>query len=235
MCTVTLVPYDGGFRLACNRDERRDRQAALPPTSYACGKQTAIFPVDPAGGGTWIGVNDAGLAATLLNRTRFGDARPIAAQSRGLLVPRVMAAQCWGEAMLSAGRIDPTLYHPFRLVVVRGSLVGEIVSDGRRVSSTASALTGPTLFTSSSLGDALVEEPRRRLFEQMIRDHHGDRLHAQWRYHRHRWPQRPELSVAMERDDAMTVSRTVIDVGADSISLSYQRVTNGNPLFARVA
>ena len=58
MCTVTLMRYDGGVRLACNRDERRDRPAALPPTSYACGKQRAIFPVDPVGGGTWIGVND---------------------------------------------------------------------------------------------------------------------------------------------------------------------------------
>ena len=92
MCTVTLLPYDDGFRLACNRDERRDRLPALPPTSHACGNRTATFPVDPAGGGTWIGVNDAGLVATLLNQTRFGDARPITAQSRGLIVPLVMAA-----------------------------------------------------------------------------------------------------------------------------------------------
>ena len=235
MCTGTLVPYEGGFRLACNRDERRDRPPARPPTSHACGKQTAIFPVDPTGGGTWIGVNDARLVATLLNRTRVGDARPTAAQSRGLLVPRVMAAQCWGEAMLSAGRVDPTLYQPFRLVLVRGSLVGEIVSDGRRLSSTASALTGPMLFTSSSLGDTLVEAPRRRLFEQMIRDDHDDRLHAQWRYHRHRWRRQPELSVAMERDEAMTVSRTVIDVCAEWIKCSYQTLTTEHVSSVRVA
>ncbi len=235
MCTVTLVPYDGGFRIACNRDERRDRPSALPAASHACGKRLAIFPVDPVGGGTWVGVNDAGLAATLLNRTRFGDARPIAAQSRGLIVPLVMAAQCWGEAMLAAGRIDPTLYQPFRLVVVRGSLVGEVVSDGRRLSSTAAALTGPRLFTSSSLGDTLVEEPRRRLFEQVIRDDRGDRRQAQWRFHRHRWPQQPELSVAMERDEAMTVSRTVIDACVESIRLSYEILTNGQVSSARVA
>jgi transport and Golgi organization protein 2 len=235
MCTVTIVPCDGGFRVACNRDERRDRPPALPPASHACGKRLAVFPVDPVGGGTWIGVNDAGLAATLLNRTRFGDARPIAAQSRGLIVPRVMAAKCWGEAMLAAGCLDPTLYSPFRLVVVQGSLVGEVVSDGRRLSSTAAPLSGPMLFTSSSLGDALVAEPRRRLFEQMIRDHPGDWLQEQWRFHRHRWPRQPELSVAMERDEATTVNRSAIDVRVDSIDFSYQTVTNGHPPSVMVA
>jgi hypothetical protein len=235
MCTVTVVPYDGGFRLACNRDERRDRPAALPPTSHACGKRTAIFPVDPAGGGTWIGVNDAGLAATLLNRTRFGDAQPSTAQSRGLIVPLVMTAPCWGEAMLAAGSVDPTLYQPFRLVVVRGSLVGEIVSDGRRLYTTATAVTDPMLFTSSSLGDALVEEPRRKLFAQMIREGRGDRLHAQWRFHRHRWPRHPELSVAMERDEAMTVSRTVIGVCAEWIKCSYETVTTEHVSSVRAA
>jgi hypothetical protein len=146
-----------------------------------------------------------------------------------------MAAQCWGEAMLAVGRIDPTLYQPFRLIVVRGWLVGEIVSDGRRLSSTALALTGPRLFTSSSLGDALVQEPRRRLFDQMVGGDRGDRLQAQWRFHRHRWLQQPELSVAMERDDAMTVSRTVIDVREASIELSYQTVMNGHSSSAMVA
>ena len=235
MCTVTLLPYDGGFRLACNRDERRDRPAALPPTNHVCGERLATFPVDPAGGGTWIGVNDAGLAATLLNRTRSTDAQRIVARSRGLIVPLVMAAQCWGEAMLTADGIDPTSYRPFRLIIVRGSLVGEIVSDGRRLSSTAAALTGPRLFTSSSLGDALVEEPRRRLFEQMIRDHRDGWPQGQWRFHRHCWPQQPELSVAMERDDARTVSRTVIDVRAESINFSYQPVTDGHAASAMVA
>ena len=53
----------------CNRDERRDRRAATPPAVHRLQHRTAIYPVDPVGGGTWIGVNDAGLAAALLNRT----------------------------------------------------------------------------------------------------------------------------------------------------------------------
>jgi hypothetical protein len=39
----------------------------------------------------------------------------------------------------------------------------------------------------------------------------------------------------MERDDAMTVSRTVIDVREASIELSYQTVMNGHSSSAMVA
>jgi hypothetical protein len=67
MCTVSVVPHVGGIRLLCNRDERRTRPAALPPAIHLVRGTTALFPVDPEGGGTWIGVNDAGLAVTLLN------------------------------------------------------------------------------------------------------------------------------------------------------------------------
>ena len=83
-------------------------------------------------------------------------------------------------------------------------------------------LTVPRLFTSSSLGDRLVEEPRRALFKQLVANDHGDALRAQFRFHRHRWTASPELSVHMERADAVTVSRTVIDVRADATDLSYE-------------
>ena len=82
MCTVTIITVDSaaqcapdsgsaargkGIRLACNRDELRTRPAALPPIIRTFGNRKAIMPVDPISNGTWIAVNDAGIAATLLN------------------------------------------------------------------------------------------------------------------------------------------------------------------------
>ena len=92
MCTVTLVPagppdhpdHPGrGWRLACNRDESRKRPAAEPPSSHTFGPRHALMPTDPPSGGTWIAVNSAALAATLLN-VNLPD-RPIALRpvSRG--------------------------------------------------------------------------------------------------------------------------------------------------------
>src|SRR5262249_11399645 len=67
MCTVTVVPTPGAVRLACNRDEQRTRPPALPPQVRRFGRRWAAFPVDPVGGGTWVAVNDTGLAMTVLN------------------------------------------------------------------------------------------------------------------------------------------------------------------------
>ena len=236
MCTVTIVPVEDGFRLACNRDERRSRPEAVPPRVRSPQEKSAIFPVDPASGGTWVGVNHAGLAATLLNRTaRAVEPGRRAACSRGLIVPRLLAHEWIGHALDAAEAIDASSFEPFRLVLIHGFTVGLVASDGHRLATTISRMRVPLLFTSSSLGDALVEEPRRRLFEQLVVEDKGAWLRAQFRFHRHQWPARTDISVSMERSDARTVSRTVIDVGSQAIELGYEPVGSAAPLAVRVA
>jgi hypothetical protein len=83
------------------------------------------------------------------------------------------------------------------------------------------------LFTSSGLGDALVEGPRRRLFERLVLGAEDSWLDGQSRFHRHRWPGQPELSVWMERPDARTVSRSVIDVASNGeIDFFYESLVH---------
>ena len=67
MCTVTVVPLPGGFRMIHNRDESRQRDPGTPPQveQFSAGK--AILPRDGTAGGTWIAVADRGWAAALLN------------------------------------------------------------------------------------------------------------------------------------------------------------------------
>ena len=72
MCTVTIVPIDranGGktFRIAMNRDELRTRAIAQPPCVQQYDPHQAVMPIDPDSRGTWIGANDMGIAAMLLN------------------------------------------------------------------------------------------------------------------------------------------------------------------------
>jgi len=84
------------------------------------------------------------------------------------------------------------------------------------------------MFTSSSLGDALVEPPRTRLFEQLVLAD-DDWLRGQIRFHRHRWVRRPEISIDMAREDATTVSRTTIDVTSTTIELEYEPLASPVP------
>jgi len=81
-------------------------------------------------------------------------------------------------------------------------------------------LTAPVMFTSSSLGDRVVEGPRRALFASLV-DHSGAPLIGQARFHRHCWPDRREISVLMTRSDAATVSRTTLDVSEHAIAIRY--------------
>lgn len=241
MCTVTVLPRaDGGFRVGVNRDESRRRPEARPPeVRDVAGGVRAILPIDPVSGGTWVAVNDAGLAMALLNvnvRPAFGAARTA---SRGLIIPALIDCRTAREAGDRARRLDPKGYQPFRLVMVDAAEVFEVCSaDQRRITvsspgppggpgpdadAVVGRCEGGLLFCSSGLGDDVADRPRRRLWRAMARDASREELlSVQDRFHRHHWADRPELSVAMRRPDARTVSYTEVDVTPTEVDLRYQ-------------
>jgi hypothetical protein len=233
MCTVTVVPHEQGVRLLCNRDEQRTRPPGLPPKIHDLSGQRALFPRDPQRGGTWVGTNDAGLIVALLNL------RPTAWRtssepnlSRGLIVLELLRCGDLQQAIRVAAALDGGLFEPFRAVVVhaRGLAVATSLGTGT-IHCTQRLLDAPVLFTSSSLGDAVVVPPRQRLFEHLVLQGGPDCwLDGQGRFHDHRWSDRPEISVRMERQDALTVSRTQIDVTEDSRHLRYEAPVNVDPL-----
>jgi hypothetical protein len=169
MCTVSVVPAALGMRVAFNRDERRDRLPAFPPSSHRLARRRAVYPVDPVGGGTWIGVNDRGIVAAVLNRT---PSLPLpergGSRSRGLIVPAVLSRDDFEAAVSAGSRIDATQYALFRLVVLRGQRAVAFTSDGRDLSSAGADLTRLLLLTSPSLGDDVVAGPRARLFRALM-------------------------------------------------------------------
>jgi hypothetical protein len=182
-----------------------------------------VLPVDPTSGGTWVAGNDAGLALALLNVNGKKElsATPAAPQSRGKIIPALLHTDTPLSAAFSALTLDPAQYAPFRLLLVNRRGGVEVHSDGTRIRLVwRIGLTSPQLFTSSGLGDQLVEGPRRKLFGEFF-DRPGDWLFQQDAFHRHRWPDRPHLSVCMDRQDARTVSHTLVSLGPARVTLSY--------------
>lgn len=221
MCTVSIVPFDGGFRVACNRDEQRTRPHASSPVIHTGPATTSIWPVDPVSGGTWIGVNDAGLALVLLNRTHCGS-RPAGSSllSRGTIVPQLLQTETVQAAIEAAIRLDASRFEPYTLIALQRTQGCSITVTSARPALCSYNLAQPHFFTSSSLGDDLAARWRAPLFATMV-EQGADRLDGQVRFHRHHWPDRPEFSVCMSRGDAATVSITTIDVSQERIRMRY--------------
>lgn len=236
MCTVTIIPTDaaldtsgcGAFRLVCNRDEARSRPAAAPPVHVVRGARHALFPIDTHAGGTWVGVNDAGLALALLNLNEPGAAPATFPASRGDIIPSLLSAASVSQALAGARQLTPTRYAPFRLLICDGRSLACIIGRPTGHQITRSPMPRqPVMFTSSGLGDHIVRTPRRELFHDWFSTDRNAWPAEQDAYHAHRWSDRPEVSVLMSRPAARTVSRTSLDVTADLASMHYTPLLDG--------
>jgi uncharacterized protein with NRDE domain len=120
MCTLIVFHQcfaRAGLLVAANRDEYLERPAE-PPTLRQFGTQRGLAPRDARAGGTWLGVNQAGVFAALTNRP---NPRPDPARrSRGLLVADVLAAGSAVEAAARLGTLAADAYNPFNLFVCDG-------------------------------------------------------------------------------------------------------------------
>ncbi len=223
MCTLTLVPLGNTrVRLAFNRDESRYRPAAWVSQRRRYGGRTAILPVDPISNGTWLAVNDAGLVLALLNGTPPGvRGRERAVRSRGTIIPSLLSCCRIDEALDRLVELPAREYGRFRLILLSKREVAEVMSDGERLwRKRRVSLTGPLLWTSSGLGDHLVERPRHSLFLLHFA-RPGNWITQQDAFHRHRWPDEPHLSVCMRRADACTVSYTVLERDESTAHMTY--------------
>ncbi len=229
MCTVTLLPIehaDGiGVRIGCSRDESVLRPSALPPISKSFGKRSALLPVDPQSNGTWIAANDAGLALVLLNRNRTpANKTPTANRSRGEIIPSLLHCESIVDATEEMRLLGTDDFGPFRLLIVSREAFAEIDSTQQVDSYAPCRFDRPRIFTSSGLGDEVVEGPRTELFRCYFFKRKSSNCMAslQDRFHLHRWTGREHLSVCMSRKDARTVSYTVVQMLGQAVSMTYR-------------
>lgn len=225
MCTVSVVPTNGGFRLACNRDERRTRPPAEAPAVRAAASSLAIWPFDPLSRGTWIGVNDSGLALVLLNRKGHSRQTHSMMRSRGTIIPSLLECSRLADAIGAAMRLPLLEFEPFTLVALQTRDGISITTSGERPQLHTFELCHPRLFTSSSLGDEIATPPRRRLFAALVEES-ASLVQGQDAFHRHTWPDRPDVSVRMCRADAATVSITVVQASGDRVHMAYTPVSH---------
>ncbi|WP_193376992.1 hypothetical protein [Frigoriglobus tundricola] len=143
-------------------------------------------------------------------------------RSRGEIIPSLLDCDSPSAALAACEKLNYRDFAPFRLVLVGAGIVADVRWDGDEPM-VMSRLLGstPLMFTSSGLGDDLVEGPRRGLFAEMFAGGPETWVAAQRAFHRHAWPDREHLSVNMSRATARTVSYAVVDVCATEADFTY--------------
>ena len=134
MCTVLalLRPHEPWpLIVGANRDERLDR-AFDAPGRWWRDAPAIVAGRDGLGGGSWFGVNDDGVVATIVNGVqRLG---PLSGKaSRGDIVLGALRERDAGSAARFAGALAPDRYRGFTLLLADRRSAFAVTSDERRV------------------------------------------------------------------------------------------------------
>lgn len=170
MCTIVISrrpDHPWPVLLAANRDEMADRPWK-PPARHWPDRNEVVAGLDVLAGGTWLGLNDDGVAAAILNRINTLGPAP-GMRSRGELP---LEALDHGDARSAAedlAHLDPDSYRPFNMVIVdcRDAFWIRAIQDGNGTASggridVREIPAGLSMMTAYDLDD--VRSPRIRRY-----------------------------------------------------------------------
>jgi hypothetical protein len=118
MCTNVILrrpDHDWPIVLAALRDEMHDRPW-LPPRRHWPDRNEVTAGLDQLAGGSWMGLNDSGVVACMLNRT--GQLGPAPGKrSRGELVLEALDHADAIDSAMALTELNPSSYRPFNMIV----------------------------------------------------------------------------------------------------------------------
>lgn len=118
MCTVVLLRRPGHswpVILGANRDEMLDRPWR-PPGRHWPDRAEVVAGLDEQAGGSWLGLNDHGVVAAILNR-RHSLGPALDKRSRGELVLEALDHPDAVAAAAALSALQPSAYRPFNMVL----------------------------------------------------------------------------------------------------------------------
>lgn len=163
MCTLIIHRRPGHawpLLIAANRDEMTDR-AWLPPARHWADRPDVVAGRDELAGGTWMGLNDQGVAAAILNRA--GSLGPSAGKrSRGELVLDALDFADAADAAEALAGLDGRAFRSFNLIVADNRDAFWIRNSDDGAVDVAPIPEGLNMITSRELND--TTSPRIRNF-----------------------------------------------------------------------
>jgi len=240
VCTASWFFTGDSYQLFFNRDELRSRSIAQPPMLARVGSRNSLLPIDPDGGGSWIGVNDRGWSFALLNYYQ-GCAPGGELISRGSIVKGALACQTAKDVQQYLDELALERYAPFSLLCLAPpELVGNDAPPEQQPKHNSILMcrwngvrlqrdARNTMITSSSRDFDMVVRTREHLAESLHetgscarqKDNCQHRHQRHRQFHRSHGDTQSALSVCMHRSDACTVSYSEISVGPDCATFHY--------------
>ncbi|ULQ57862.1 NRDE family protein [Flavihumibacter rivuli] len=220
MCTVTYLPFRDKVFLTSNRDEKKIRGIAIPPTSYEVNGVKLVYPRDPDAHGTWVAMHEAGHLAVLLNGglVKHEPVYPYR-RSRGMIFLDVVA----NEDMFGAyQRIDLHNIEPFTLILLQEGLLREHRWDGKKKHITELDPWLPQIWSSVTLYDQEVIDRRRAWFNEWLGNNPMPDAYAIQYFHQFGGNGDLYNGLRMNRNGEMlTVSITCMEKTEQSIRMIY--------------
>lgn len=221
MCSVSFHPHSRGFYVGMNRDESLQRPAANPPERFTRGGRLALYPTEPTGG-SWVGVNDAGLTLALINWYAIPREPGIGRVSRGIVVPSLLAATSLEEVRTATAALPKQDMAPFRLLTFapRERRAFEFRWDQHTLDEMPHAWE-PRHWFSSGHDEPRAQHERGKVAREAWREPRAGSLPWLRRLHGSHEPARGPFCFCMHRKDAATVSYTEVVVTNRAATMRY--------------
>ncbi len=162
MCTVIILrrsDHQWPLVIAANRDEMADRPWR-PPARHWQDRPNVVAGLDELASGSWLGINDTGVVAAILNR--MGSLGPQAGKrSRGELVLEALDHADAADAADALAHLDARAYRPFNMVIADNRDTFWLRADGQEIRPVPVG-DGLSMLTAFELNDPA--DPRIRNF-----------------------------------------------------------------------
>jgi len=219
MCSLSWFQTSQSIVICFNRDEQRKRSIAKLPQVYSNNDCKVLMPLDRDAAGTWLIVNEQAICICLLNlyENELKEERVVVElgekRSRGLLVRELSDVNDFESFNQRLINKDLMLYLPFRLVFISLLEKYQFVWDGKKLErQELSSFTSSTSYLSSK-----VLQKRQEHFAEIAEMTKESLINLHSKHSKGG----DEYSICMHRDDAKTVSMSLIEINHKEINYQY--------------
>ena len=230
MCTVTFIPLPDRIFITHNRDEKKVRSRALPPASFQVNGYTLLFPKDGQAGGSWIGVNENGHSAVLLNGAfEKHDPAPPYHKSRGLVFLDILASP---DLLLAFQNIRLENIEPFTIILWNGEKLAECRWDALQKHVRMLDAAKNHVWSSSTLYADEIVSKRNELYSAWQSLHPLPSADDIIRFHFSEGDEDTKNGLRLNRNNLMlTVSITQVELTPASCKMKYYDLQDGSVFF----